>query len=57
MKDIFQHPWVQAFEKELCDELKNFRNNDNNISTNHNSISSATSIKEYKKQVKKVVKN
>jgi serine/threonine protein kinase len=51
IKEIFSHAWVVGFEKEMNEELK--KNNDN-ISTNHNSSTSANSIKEYRKQAKKV---
>lgn len=50
LKEIFKHPWIKANENELCDEQKNNRNTDN-ISTKHNSIVSATSIKENNKKL------
>lgn len=53
MKEIFQHPWVQGFEKEMYDEQKNSRNTDS-ISTKHNSTASTASIMEYRKNIKKV---
>jgi serine/threonine protein kinase len=53
IKEIFYHPWVLGFEKDLGEETKIHKNTDN-ISTNHNSSTSTNSIKEYQKYTKRV---
>jgi hypothetical protein len=53
IKEIFSHPWVLGFERDLGDESKTNKNTDN-ISTNHNSSTSTNSIKEYQKYTKRV---